>query len=328
MTLKCSACGTDNRDGAAFCLGCGSRIEAATPPSDSSASVTDAIWASTAADATVQSRKCGQCGVANRASDNFCKACGAAIAPAGPATTAPAGPATTVLPVAAAPSSPTNRSKAPIIAFAVAACLVLAGAGFVLLTGTGGDDDAAPAAQDDDGAALDDEDRAEEESSTVPSSSVADEVDTTGSVATVPAQVVPTTTTQPPPQTTLASPPPATTAAPPPTTVPGDLGLAVPMTRPPCDDTYITLLASSLDPATDATAVGDALARYPGSAYLKTIETCPSLRPSVDGAEIYVVYLGPYLTESEACAARASGPSDAYVRILSLTVPDTHRIDC
>jgi serine/threonine-protein kinase len=139
--------------------------------------------------------------------------------------------------------------------------------------------------------------------------------------------VIPTTL-PPPPDTTVAPSPTVAAEAPAPVLVPGDLGLAQPMTRPPCDDTYITVLVSSLDPATDASVVADALARYPGSSYLKTIETCPSLRPAVDGAEIYVVYFGPFLTAGEACAARSSGPTDSYVRILSLTVPDTHRVTC
>ncbi len=309
MTLSCSSCGTDDRDGAAFCLGCGARLVTSVPPTIPAA-VTDPIWAPTAPDVTVQSRQCGQCGAANRSSDNFCKSCGAAIGSAGPATT--------VMPVTAAMGPPARRSKVPIIAFGVVVCLLLAGAGFVLLTG-GGDDDTAPASQDDNADVVDNED------TTTESAAAVTEPDTPASVATTPAQVVPTTS-PPLPQTT--APPPVDTVAPASTVVPGDLGLAQPMTRPSCDDTYITVLISSLDPATDATAVGDALTRYPGSAYLKTIETCPSLRPSVDDAEIYVVYFGPFLTEAEACAARASGPSDAYARILSVTVPDTHRIAC
>jgi serine/threonine-protein kinase len=229
------------------------------------------------------------------------------------------------MPMATAAAPLPHRSKAPIVAFAAVACLLLVGVGFVLFTGSGGDD-AAPGSRSGDAEALDDEDPSEEDAPVATETPDSTDVGASGSVATIPVEVVPTTTV-PPPETT-APPLPVDTTTPPPVVIPGDLGLAQPMTRPPCDDTYITVLISSLDPATDATAVSDALTRYPGSAYLKTIETCPSLRPSVNGAEIYVVYFGPFLTEAEACAARASGPSDAYVRTLSVTVPDTHRIAC
>jgi serine/threonine-protein kinase len=108
----------------------------------------------------------------------------------------------------------------------------------------------------------------------------------------------------------------------------GDLGLSQPMSKPPCDDTYITVVASAVNSDTNASVLTSVLERYPGSAYLKTSETCPSLRASLNGEDIYVAYFGPFLTSSEACAARSKGPTDAYVRILSLTVPDTHRVAC
>lgn len=101
-----------------------------------------------------------------------------------------------------------------------------------------------------------------------------------------------------------------------------------PITQPPCNGSYITIVASAVDPTRYATTVGDALARYPGSRYLKTAETCSSLRPDLDGSDIYVVYFGPVTSADEACRARSGGPEDAYVRTLSNTVADTHRVQC
>jgi len=213
----------------------------------------------------------------------------------------------------------------------VVVALLAAGAVYVILDGGGGGGGVESTGERTNEGPVDEETVVEVTDPTEPQAIEA-EPDGTVPVSTVPAQVIPTTL--PPPVVTEA---PVVTVAPEPTDVPlpevpelvpGDLGLAATMTRPPCDDRYITVVASSLDPANDARVVADALARYPGSSYLKTMETCPSLRPSVDGAEIYVVYFGPFSTSSEACAARSSGPSDAYARILSLSVPDTHRVSC
>lgn len=313
MTLNCSSCGATNRDGASFCLGCGSRLVPTPSPAPPSAP-SDPVWSATTSgpDDAARIRRCAACGVENRAADNFCKACGTPVG---------TGAATTVMPVTPASPHRKQSSKAPIIAFTVVALLLFSGAAFVLLSGRG--DDAAINIDGESEVVADEDDGDEPTAASAPSSSIGD--DAVGT--TIPAQVIPTTT--PATVATTLPPPPVTTVAPTlPEVVPGDLGLAQPMLRPPCDDTYITVLASALDPATDATVVADALARYPGSEYLKTIETCPSLRPAVDGAEIYVVYFGPFLTEAEACAGRSAGPSDAYVRMLSLTVPDTHRILC
>lgn len=100
------------------------------------------------------------------------------------------------------------------------------------------------------------------------------------------------------------------------------------MTRPACDEQYITVVGSVIDPEMYVQAVGELLVTYAGSEYLKTAETCPSLRPSVDGNEIYVVYFGPFRSATEACGARDLGPQDAYVRRLSTGLDPTHQISC
>ncbi len=100
------------------------------------------------------------------------------------------------------------------------------------------------------------------------------------------------------------------------------------MQRPPCDGTYITVVGNAIDPAQYASVIADLLVRYPGSEYLRTDQTCPSLRPEVDGNAIYTVYYGPFADAPTACSNRSLGPSDAYVRRLSLVDPPTHVVDC
>jgi hypothetical protein len=103
----------------------------------------------------------------------------------------------------------------------------------------------------------------------------------------------------------------------------GDLGLAVPITQPACDGSWVVFLGSSTDPTQYQAAIGGLLTRYPGSSYLLTSGSCTSLRQAdTDGNPIYAVYTGPYPSQDEACAARAqSGDPHAYVKVLDNTTP-------
>ena len=159
---------------------------------------------------------------------------------------------------------------------------------------------------------------------------------------TLPPTVPPTAApTQPPttvPPTTVA----ATTVAPttvgptttraPTTTVPAssvDLGVpGHPITQPPCDGGYITVLGSAIGDQATADSMEEVLNQYDGSHYLRTDVTCSSLTPSSNGQPIYVVYYGPFATDREACAARSQGPKDAYVRRLSNDIPPNHSVSC
>ena len=51
-------------------------------------------------------------------------------------------------------------------------------------------------------------------------------------------------------------------------------------------------------------------------------------RPSKDGEPIYVVYLGPFPVDADACRARSQGPSGAYVRRLSNDLAPSHSVTC
>ncbi len=174
---------------------------------------------------------------------------------------------------------------------------------------------------------------------------------TTLSPATTPAVAPPVDSTSPPGTTTPAPMPDpssiATTTAPtdtvvdsslPPVTtapgaqadaVPGDLAISGrPMQRPSCDDGFITVIASAVGDQASPGGIANVLEAYPGSNYLRTDQTCPSLTQDIDGAPIYVVYFGPFIVASDACAARAQGTEGAYARRLSTEVGPDHGVAC
>ena len=145
-------------------------------------------------------------------------------------------------------------------------------------------------------------------------------------ITTAPTSTPTTTLTS----TTAPPPPPATTApGADPDTVPGDLAVAGhAMQRPGCDDSFITVIASAIGEQATAVGIANVLDAYPGSSYLRTDQTCPSLTQSIDGAPIYVVYFGPFAFASDACAARAEGTEGAYARRLSNDVGPNHGVSC
>jgi serine/threonine-protein kinase len=145
---------------------------------------------------------------------------------------------------------------------------------------------------------------------------------------TLPLAVVPETAAPPtiPPQTLPEVPPTAVAVSQP---LPGDLFVSRPMTKPACDGSYVTMVGSSVLPDQYARVVQANLDAYPTSQYLLTETTCPSLSPRTSqGNLIYSIYLGPFGTKAEACAARSMGPADAYIRILDTTTPATAQQLC
>ena len=157
-----------------------------------------------------------------------------------------------------------------------------------------------------------------------------DQTSTTAAVTTVPE----TSTTS---STTTSSTTTSSTTTVPPTTapgagdgaIPGDLAIpGRPMSRPPCEGGYITIVASAVGDQATAGGIAAVLDAHPGSEYLRTDQTCSSLRPDVDGEPIYVVYLGPYAFDTDACAARAEGPEGAYAKQLSNEVAPDQVVNC
>lgn len=143
----------------------------------------------------------------------------------------------------------------------------------------------------------------------------------------------PVTTTVPPSTVTatatsvLAVPSPVNPA--PAGRLPGDLGLAQPISSPACDGLGILVLKSATTPGAYAAEVADALAATAGSSYLRTDVTCPSLTSATpSGDPIYAVYVPAGYSRADVCGALEDAPSGAYGRWLSWTESPDHTIDC
>ena len=134
-----------------------------------------------------------------------------------------------------------------------------------------------------------------------------------------------------PPVAVESAPPEPVTVAPPATSAPleGDLRLMVPITRPPCDGRYITMIGATVTPGLYEAQTSDLLNRFNGSSYLRTEATCSSLRGrTAAGNPIYSVYFGPFATAQEACNFRGFGPPDAYVKTLDNVTPSDVAVGC
>lgn len=208
----------------------------------------------------------------------------------------------------ASPDRP--RRAGAIAALVAAAAIILVGGGVIaMLAGgrTGSDESTATGevrVPSDSGVVV--------EPSVLPPASTPGGGTTAPPSTTPPSSVVPTTV---PPQTD--------------TTVPGDLALPEPMRRPACDGQFIVITANAVTPGEYQRQVAEAQQRFIGSAYLKTDQTCSSLRPVDDaGNAIYSIYYGPFPTLEETCAIRAQVGGDAYVKVLDETTPSSRIWDC
>lgn len=109
----------------------------------------------------------------------------------------------------------------------------------------------------------------------------------------------------------------------------GDLGLPTPITKPTCDGLGILVVYNAVIPGSYATEIGNALTAHPGSQYLRTDQSCPSLRHRSDqGTPIYTVYRPIGYTQSEVCAAVDRENSDAYGKWLDMKSDPTQIIAC
>jgi serine/threonine protein kinase len=223
-------------------------------------------------------------------------------------------------PPAAAPEERDRRRLAWLIG--VVALLAVAGVAAAFLTGQGGDAAVtATAAGESDASAI---------SETIANSD-ADSRDATAE-SDADLVIAPTSTPSPQPTATpVPTPTAAPTATPPPTATPapttapapiapfGDLGLSTPMSVPPCDGSFVIILTSAITPGGYEREIDTALRAWPGSSYLRTDQTCPSLRPDVDGNPIYATFYGPFVTKAAACRERNALGGEAYVRVLDRT---------
>lgn len=337
----CSHCGNQHAKGR-FCSSCGHDVGEATNRS-----------------AAPGPQPCVNCGAPLAPEDQFCGRCGTTRAASGASIVGAAGagattPATTqptpqpaphpTMPMAAQaapipvdrPRRP-SRATTPLIAIGVTIMLLALG-GWLIVRVTA-DDEPSSAVTDfrtsDEDESLEDDDLGDD---AAPVDEPAEETPTESpppkddDAAATDDATMSTSTTVPatsPPTAAAPTTAPSTTSPPPtPTTIFGDLVLGVDMARPECDGQYITIIGSAVDSAQYNQVMSDVLARYPGSEYLRTDQTCPSLRADFDGDPIYSAFFGPFVSADEACSARAFGPSDAYVRILSTVDPPTHQVRC
>ena len=141
------------------------------------------------------------------------------------------------------------------------------------------------------------------------------------------------TVAKPPETVTIA--PPTVRPAPPPVQLPapsrggGDLGLSVPMSYPPCNGMGIAVLYSATNPNTYRRDVQQALSSHPGSSYLRTDKSCPSLRQSSDdGTPIYAVFYPAGYSKGSVCSMVAQIGPVAYGRWLSTDISPAHKIVC
>ena len=109
----------------------------------------------------------------------------------------------------------------------------------------------------------------------------------------------------------------------------GDLNVSTPMSRPACDGTGIVVLGSVTTPGQYAEGVQRLLNANPGASYLRTDQSCPSLRrATADGNPIYAVYRVAGRSQAAVCEAVATAGGGAYGRWLSTNLPADHKISC
>lgn len=102
----------------------------------------------------------------------------------------------------------------------------------------------------------------------------------------------------------------------------GDLGLRQPLSVPTCDGVGIVVIHSAVSPGNYSQEIAAALSSNPGTEYLRTDRSCPSLRQkSNDGNPIYAVYRPSGYTAEELCGDVRLQGGDAYGKWLD-TVSD------
>ena len=146
-----------------------------------------------------------------------------------------------------------------------------------------------------------------------------------------------------PPKTVTYTAPPVTVTQPgaPPITItptrttriqpvpPGDLGLTTPISYPKCDGQGIVIFGSVTTPGLYPAGVQHLLDAHPGAFYLRTDQTCPSLRQATaEGNPIYAVFEPGGTTQDQVCAAVRAAGGGAYGKWLDTTTDPNYIIPC
>jgi hypothetical protein len=120
---------------------------------------------------------------------------------------------------------------------------------------------------------------------------------------------------------------PTATASPVPRDDPLDVGIS--MSHPACDGTGIVVLGSAITPGRYQADVRRFLATFPGSSYLRTDESCSSLRQATEeGNPIYAVYRVAGRTPQEVCSAVKAAGGNAYGKWLDNVTDPAYVIPC
>ncbi len=143
----------------------------------------------------------------------------------------------------------------------------------------------------------------------------------------------PPNTPPPAPITQPPSAPPRTLTPPPspriPPRPPGDLGLRTPMSTPNCTGQWIVVLGNVTTPGLYPAGIQQLLDAHPGAYYLRTDQTCPSLRQATEeGNPIYTVFEPAGTTETAVCAAVHAAGGGAYGKRLDTTTDPGFVIHC
>jgi hypothetical protein len=123
--------------------------------------------------------------------------------------------------------------------------------------------------------------------------------------------------------------PPSLTSTLPPAPPASDLNVGIPMSHPACDGTGIVVLGNAVTPGRYQADVARLLAANPGASYLRTDQSCPSLRPATEeGNPIYAVYRVAGRTQREVCSAVRAAGGGAYGKWLDNKTDPSFVIPC
>ena len=97
------------------------------------------------------------------------------------------------------------------------------------------------------------------------------------------------------------------------------------MSHPPCDGTGIVVLGNAISPGHYRADVQRMLAAHPGASYLRTDESCPSLRQATEeGNPIYAVYRVAGRAQDQLCYAVGVAGRGAYGKWLDNTTDPSY----
>lgn len=101
------------------------------------------------------------------------------------------------------------------------------------------------------------------------------------------------------------------------------------MTIPDCDGTGIVVLGNATQPGSYAVEIQSYLDKFPGARYLRTDQSCSSLRQVSDsGTAIYAVYRPSGTTRAEVCADVRTAGGNAYGKWLDTSTDPSSLMTC